>query len=69
MILKATQVEYEIADKSGYRFKVTATQVPGAGWTATVTMSSSGGRTAEDAIDHLRWAAQSFLDQLPEVTS
>ena len=68
--LKATRKEFELADASGYRFKIVAEQV-GEGdrkgsWKATLTMEAAGFTSDEAAILHLRGPAENFLRMLGE---
>jgi len=71
--LKPTRLEYEFSDESGYGFKVVAEwhdeEGPPycRGWSANVTMKSHGHVTPNDAVKHLRHAAEAFLRQLTEV--
>lgn len=62
--LKAERVTYEMGDASGYRYTIEAERDPEYGWSAVVTMRTSGSKTAEGAIGHLKSAAESFLWQL-----
>lgn len=68
--LKSTRSEFELADKSGYKFKVVATQhIEGdwkGGWCADVTFSADGFKTAEAAVLHLQSAAEHFVRMLKE---
>jgi hypothetical protein len=66
MKLKATRLEYRFEDDSGYGFDVVATLEPKKGWSAAVAFDAHGYITAEDAIQHLRHAAEAFLRQLKE---
>jgi hypothetical protein len=73
--LKSTRSEFELADESGYRFKVIAEQnISGeqqgawheGSWRADVTFSTKGFKTAEAAVLHLISAAEHFVRMLKE---
>lgn len=64
--LKATSCEYELADESGYKFKITAKEHQEGGWYADVTFSASRFKTAEAAVMHLKPAAEHFIRMLKE---
>jgi hypothetical protein len=68
--LKSTRSEFELADESGYKFKVVAEQViegdrKGA-WGASVTFSTWGFKNEEGAVLHLIGAAEHFIRMLKE---
>ena len=64
MKLKATRMQYEFKDRSGYRFDVVAEETPGRGWSASVTMTSAGLVSVDAALESLRPAVEQFLKQL-----
>lgn len=68
--LKTTSCEYELADASGYKFKITAKQHQDGGWAggwyADVTFSADGMKTAEAAVMRLQAAAEHFVRMLKE---
>lgn len=66
MKLKATRLEYRFEDASGYGFDVVATRDPETGWHASVDFGAHGYATADDAVQHLRHAAEAFVRQLKE---
>ena len=71
--LKSTRSEFEMADESGYKFKIIAEQElhghrKGA-WQADVTFSTDGFKTAEAAVMHLVCAAEAFVRMLKEARS
>lgn len=67
MKLKATRKTYELSDASGYGFSIVAEDSEIDGWSASVVMRTTGCVTAEDAVKHLRYAAEHFLRQLKAV--
>lgn len=67
MKLKSTRLECRFEDASGYAFDVVATRDPETGWSASVEFSAHGWGAAEDAVRHLRHAAEAFLHQLKEM--
>jgi hypothetical protein len=68
--LKTTSCEYELSDKSGYKFKITAKQHTEGqwtgGWYADVTFSADGMNSAEAAVMKLLQAAEQFVRMLKE---
>jgi len=68
--MKTTQCEYELADASGYKFKITAKQHQDGswkgGWYADVTFSADGMNSAEAAVMRLLSAAEQFVRMLKE---
>lgn len=68
--LKTTACEYELADESGYKFKITAKQHQDGGWSggwyADVTFSADRMKSAEAAVLHLQFAAEAFVRMLKE---
>lgn len=64
--LESTQLQYELTHPSGYMFKVTAVWDEEFGWTAHVTMTNSGLKTAEAAVEGLSYPAKFFLKALEE---
>lgn len=71
MKLRKSEVKYEMKDESGYNFDVVCTHVEkdgsNYGWTAVVQLKTSGARSPEDALKHLRHAANAFLEHLDEI--
>jgi hypothetical protein len=68
--LKSTRGEFDLSDKSGYKFKVVTTQQldgdrQGA-WAAEVTFSTDGFKTDEAAVLHLLAAGEHFVRMLKE---
>lgn len=61
MKLSATRREFEVADESGYRFKVITEFNPDTGWDAGVAFSANGFKHEADAVHHLLPAIQHFL--------
>lgn len=68
--LKSTRSEFELSDKSGYKFKITAEQhIDGdwkGGWCANVTFSADGMISAEAAVMRLLAAGEHFVRMLKE---
>lgn len=68
--LKSTRSEFELADESGYSFKIKAEmELEGyrrGAWGAEVTFSTSGFKTEEGAVLHLIGAAEHFIRMLKE---
>lgn len=70
MKLEPTRVEcsFELADgETGYEYIVAAVKDPEWGWGATVTLNSHGFKTAEDAVRHLRFAAEHFVKAIADL--
>lgn len=67
MKLTATSMTFEHKGEDGYSFTVDAVHDPECGWSASVSMRSDGAKTPEDAIRHLRHAAEAFLRALKEM--
>lgn len=68
MKLRKTEVRYEMTDPSGYDFTIVCQEdAEFKGWDATVVMHTSGMKTPEDAIKHLRHSAEAFLSHLKEL--
>jgi hypothetical protein len=66
MKLVATRKVFRFEDESGYAFDVTAEETPGEGWSATVTMQTTGYKTPEHAVRNLVPGAQQFIRQVRE---
>lgn len=69
MKLRKTEVRYEMTDESGYNFSVVCKeQFDGyghsEGWRAVVELKTSNSKTAEDALKHLKYSAEAFLNQI-----
>lgn len=68
--LKSTRSEFELADESGYSFKIKAEmQIEGdrrGAWGAEVAFSTKGFKTEEGAVLHLIGAAEHFVRMLKE---
>lgn len=68
--LKSTRSEFELADESGYKFKIMAEmELEGdrrGAWGASVTFSTKGFKTEEGAVLHLIGAAEHFIRMLKE---
>lgn len=69
MKLASTAMKYEHTGRDGYSFAVDVTNSERGGWDARVSMASHGYVTPEDAIKHLRHAAEAFLRALEEMES
>ena len=69
MQLKATRLEYRSEDAGGYGFDVVAEHHPDRGWSATVTMRTSGFETSQGAIAHLLYSAKAFERQVKEAST
>lgn len=67
MKITATAMKYEHTGEEGYSFSVDAAHDPEWGWHASVAMRSSGMKTPEAAVKHLRHAAEAFLRALKEM--
>ena len=69
--LESVQCEhfYKMGDESGYKYEIHAIKDEERGWSAHVTLESFGYNHAEDAVAHLRYAAEHFLRQLNEGVS
>ena len=64
MELNPTEMLFEVADKSGYRYEIVAKRSE-RGWSASVTLhSSSGACTASDAVGWLIDPARDLIRQL-----
>lgn len=67
MKLTATELTYEYADASGYKFEVYVSKdEKTGGWTAHVSMHATGLVSPEAAIEHVGLSAKAFLRQLKE---
>lgn len=64
LTLESTVERYEMKDASGYGYTIIARKDPEWGWQADVTMTTSGAKTSEAAVAHLRASAEHFLRQL-----
>jgi hypothetical protein len=67
MKLAANSMTFHHKGEDGYSFTVDAVHDPEFGWAASVCMRSDGSRTPEDAIKHLRHAAEAFLRAIEEM--
>ena len=59
--MKATRLDYHFTDESGYRFDVAAALDDEWGWSASVTLSVHGIKTAEGAVEYLLHPARHFI--------
>ena len=67
MKLSATRREFEVADESGYRFKVITEFNPDTGWDAGVAFSANGFKHEADAVhrfDLCRSAGEGYSRQV-----
>jgi hypothetical protein len=62
--LIAKHLEYEFSDASGYSFEVSASEIPGRGWSASVRMNCDGLLDAATAVQFLEKPVRAFLKQL-----
>ena len=63
-----TRKAFHFEDKGGYRFTIDAVKDPEfGGWDVSLSMHTSGMKTAEDGVRHLRHSAEAFLRQLAEM--
>lgn len=72
MKLRRTEVRFEITDPSGYNFDVICKHnidpdLGDCGWSAVASMKTSGSKTPESALEHLRYSANAFLNHLDEL--
>jgi hypothetical protein len=64
MNLVPTKLEYQFETSGGYGFRVVAEWEPERGWRATVQMVAGGMANPDDAVAHLRHAAEAFLHHI-----
>jgi predicted RNase H-like HicB family nuclease len=65
----SSQAEYVVGEEIGHRFVVRTNLDEEWGWNATLTLSSFGYKSEEDAIEQLKPAIESFLKETGEEIS